>query len=190
MDVLWQVLIAAISVVFWLVAAATVIAFPIWLVVKVVGALRRRVASPPWIRIGDRERAAVAARLGDDYAAGRLALAELESRTAATWDARTYGQLAGVLADLPGRRPRRLGIADAYDACVGVSILALASAPATRLVGGALVLGLLLSHADTRRGEPTVVVLLAFVTALASTVSPAAGLLVAASVAMHALRLR
>ena len=32
--------------------------------------------------------------------------------------------------------------------------------------------------------------LLAFVTALASTVSPAAGLLVAASIAMHALRLR
>jgi Domain of unknown function (DUF1707) len=185
-----QVLIATIYVVFWLVAASTTIAFPIWLGVKVVGAVRRRGAARPWVRIGDRERAAVAARLGDDYAAGRLALGELESRTAATWDARTYGQLAGVLADLPGRRPRRLAIADVYDACVGVGMLALATAPVTRLVGGALVLGLLLSHADPRRGEPTVVVVLTFVTALASTVSPVAGLLVAGSVAIHALRLR
>jgi Domain of unknown function (DUF1707) len=129
-------------------------------------------------------------RLGNDYAAGRLGLTELESRTAATWEARTYAQLASLLGDLPGRRPSRLGITDAYDACVGVSILALATAPPTRLVGGGLVLGLLLSHADTRHGEPTVVVVLAFVTALAAMVSPIAGLLVAASVAMHALRLR
>jgi hypothetical protein len=188
MDGAWQVLIVVLYVGLWLVALATVVSIPLLLGVNAVRFVRRRMVAPPAMRVGDRERAAVAARLGDDYAAGRLALDELEARSAATWEARTYAQLAGVLADLPTRRPRRLELGDAYDALVGVGLLALASVTPWRLIGAALLLALLVSHADARRGDQTAIVLLAIVTALAGALSPAAGLLVAVSVALRALR--
>jgi hypothetical protein len=58
------------------------------------------------LRIGDAERDAVAADLGEHYAAGRLTLEELHERLAATFAAKTYGQLTHLMADLPG--PGRL----------------------------------------------------------------------------------
>jgi hypothetical protein len=52
-------------------------------------------------RVGDAERDAVAAELGDHYAAGRLTLEELNSRIDAAYGATTAGDLARVTADLP-----------------------------------------------------------------------------------------
>lgn len=64
------------------------------------------------LRIGDAERDAVAADLGEHYAAGRLVLDELHERLAAAFAAKTYGQLVQLMADLPG--PGRLaGLAPA-----------------------------------------------------------------------------
>ncbi len=68
---------------------------------------------PPWprggphaLRIGDAERDAAAADLGEHYAAGRLSLDELNERLDAVFSSKTFGQLTRVMADLPG--PGRL----------------------------------------------------------------------------------
>ena len=58
------------------------------------------------LRIGDAERDAAAADLGEHYAAGRLTLDELNERLDAVFSARTFGQLNRIMADLPG--PGRL----------------------------------------------------------------------------------
>jgi hypothetical protein len=62
------------------------------------------------LRIGDADRDAAAADLGDHYVAGRLTLDELHGRLARVFEARTHGQLWNVLADLPGQA-RGQGIA-------------------------------------------------------------------------------
>jgi len=54
------------------------------------------------LRIGDRERDAAAADLGEHYTAGRLTLDELHERLAAAFAAKTFGQLTQIMADLPG----------------------------------------------------------------------------------------
>jgi uncharacterized protein DUF1707 len=54
------------------------------------------------LRIGDTERDAAAADLGDHYVAGRLTLDELHDRLSEVFAAATYGQLWKVMADLPG----------------------------------------------------------------------------------------
>jgi len=68
---------------------------------------------PPWprggphaLRIGDAERDAAAADLGEHYAAGRLSLDELNERLDAVFSSKTFGHLSRVMADLPG--PGRL----------------------------------------------------------------------------------
>lgn len=61
-----------------------------------------RSRGPHALRIGDAERDAAAADLGEHYAAGRLTLDELNHRLDAVFTARTFGQLSGVMADLPG----------------------------------------------------------------------------------------
>jgi hypothetical protein len=61
---------------------------------------------PHAMRIGDAERDAAAADLGEHYTAGRLTLDELQERLAAVFEAKTFGQLAGIMSDLPG--PGRL----------------------------------------------------------------------------------
>jgi hypothetical protein len=66
-----------------------------------------RPRGPHALRIGDAERDAAAADLGEHYAAGRLTLDELNERLESVFAARTYGQIARVMADLPG--PGRLG---------------------------------------------------------------------------------
>jgi Domain of unknown function (DUF1707) len=65
-----------------------------------------RPRGPHALRVGDAERDAAAADLGEHYAAGRLTLDELNERLESVFAARTYGQLARVMADLPG--PGRL----------------------------------------------------------------------------------
>ena len=58
------------------------------------------------MRIGDVERDAAAADLGEHFTAGRLTLDELHHRLGAVFSARTYGQLTRIMADLPRlRRP-------------------------------------------------------------------------------------
>jgi len=64
------------------------------------GQLRPR--GPHALRIGDAERDAAAADLGEHYAAGRLTLDELNERLDAVFSAKTLGQLARVMTDLPG----------------------------------------------------------------------------------------
>jgi hypothetical protein len=55
------------------------------------------------LRIGDSERDAAAADLGEHFAAGRLTLNELHERLAAAFAAKTFGQLTQLMADLPGQ---------------------------------------------------------------------------------------
>jgi hypothetical protein len=75
-----------------------------------------RPRGPHTLRIGDAERDAAAADLGEHYAAGRLTLDELNERLDATFSAKTFGQLARLMADLPGpgRRPWRAGPHDPW----------------------------------------------------------------------------
>ena len=61
---------------------------------------------PHAIRIGDAERDAAAADLGEHYTAGRLTLDELHERLETVFAAKTFGQLARIMSDLPG--PGRL----------------------------------------------------------------------------------
>jgi hypothetical protein len=61
---------------------------------------------PHALRIGDAERDAAAADLGEHYAAGRLTLDELNERIDAVFASKTFEQLARIMADLPG--PGRL----------------------------------------------------------------------------------
>jgi hypothetical protein len=58
---------------------------------------------PHRLRIGDAERDAAAADLGEHYAAGRLTLEELHGRVDAVFAAKTFGQLTAIMADLPWR---------------------------------------------------------------------------------------
>jgi len=66
---------------------------------------------PHALRIGDAERDAAAADLGEHYAAGRLSLDELNERLDAVFSSKTFGQLTRIMADLPGttRLPWRAG---------------------------------------------------------------------------------
>jgi hypothetical protein len=65
-----------------------------------------RPRGPHALRIGDAERDAAAADLGEHYAAGRLTLDELHERLDAVFSAKTFSHLTRVMADLPG--PGRL----------------------------------------------------------------------------------
>jgi DUF1707 SHOCT-like domain len=132
---------ALLYCVFWLTALGTIVAFPIWLSVKAVAAMRRRAVVPWRTRVGDRERAAVARRLRDDYATGRLDLPELEARTDATLGAATYRDLRAIAADLPPPRPlRAFGLLDLALAFVA-GLAGIAVNPSTALL---LLVGILL----------------------------------------------
>jgi uncharacterized membrane protein len=58
-------------------------------------------ATQPSLRIGDRERDAVAAELQEHYARGRLTLEEFNQRLDAVFAAKTQGDLSQITADLP-----------------------------------------------------------------------------------------
>lgn len=70
-----------------------------------------RPPGPHTLRVGDAERDAAAADLGEHYAAGRLTLDELNERLDTVFSAKTFGQLVKVMADMPGpgRLPWRVG---------------------------------------------------------------------------------
>jgi len=53
------------------------------------------------IRASDADRERVTARLRDHYAEGRLTAEELDERTSAALNAKTFGELRRVMADLP-----------------------------------------------------------------------------------------
>lgn len=57
------------------------------------------------IRISDADRERVTARLREHFAEGRLTSEELDERITATLNAKTYGELRRVLADLPESEP-------------------------------------------------------------------------------------
>jgi DNA-binding PadR family transcriptional regulator len=57
------------------------------------------------IRTSDADRERATARLHDHYAEGRLTREELEERVTAALEARTFGDLRRVMADLPGPAP-------------------------------------------------------------------------------------
>jgi hypothetical protein len=57
------------------------------------------------MRASDADRDAVVSELGEHFQAGRLTAAELDERTGQALTARTYGELTGLLADLPASRP-------------------------------------------------------------------------------------
>jgi len=58
-------------------------------------------AIDPNLRASDSDREAVAQQLRDHYAAGRITLDEFDERTTTTYAAKTFGDLDGLLADLP-----------------------------------------------------------------------------------------
>jgi hypothetical protein len=57
------------------------------------------------LRVGDAERSAVAARLSEAHAEGRLTLAEFDERVRDAWAARTAAELAPLTSDLPAAAP-------------------------------------------------------------------------------------
>ena len=59
------------------------------------------------VRVSDRERNSVVARLGDAAAEGRLTLAEFDERCGLAYAAATSEQLAALVVDLPKAKPER-----------------------------------------------------------------------------------
>ena len=59
------------------------------------------------LRIGDAERDASVAALGEHFAAGRLTKEEYDERAGVAWTARTVGDLAALFDDLPAPHPER-----------------------------------------------------------------------------------
>lgn len=64
------------------------------------------------LRIGDHEREAAVAALGEHFAAGRIDKTEYDERAAVAWEARTSGALAPLFADLPDPDPTRSPVRD------------------------------------------------------------------------------
>ena len=58
-------------------------------------------APAPGVRVGDADRDAAAAALGEHFAQGRLTREELSGRLDATLTATTYGELSEAVRDLP-----------------------------------------------------------------------------------------
>jgi len=65
------------------------------------------------IRVSDADRDRVTAQLRDHFAAGRITPGELDERLSAALNAKTFGDLRRIMADLPGPVPALLGAAPA-----------------------------------------------------------------------------
>jgi Domain of unknown function (DUF1707) len=61
----------------------------------------------PGLRAGDRDRDAIADILREQHVAGRLETEEFQVRLDGCYDAKTYGELDELVADLPGEEPPR-----------------------------------------------------------------------------------
>jgi hypothetical protein len=57
------------------------------------------------IRISDADREQVTSRLREHFAEGRLSSDELDERVTATLNAKTFGELRGIMSDLPEPGP-------------------------------------------------------------------------------------
>lgn len=64
-------------------------------------ARHHRITPAPQIRVGDADRDAAAAALGEHFAHGRLTLDELDTRLGAVLAATTHGELSRATGDLP-----------------------------------------------------------------------------------------
>ena len=60
------------------------------------------------LRVSDADREHVTARLREHFAEGRLTREELDERITAALNAKTFGDLRRIMADLPGTVPGRL----------------------------------------------------------------------------------
>jgi Domain of unknown function (DUF1707) len=65
------------------------------------------------IRVSDADRDGVTAQLRDHFAVGRITAGELDERLSAALNAKTFGDLRRIMADLPGPVPAPLGVAPA-----------------------------------------------------------------------------
>jgi hypothetical protein len=74
---------------------------------------------PPTMRASDADRDVVLAELSEHFQAGRLTADELEERTGQTLQARTFGDLAQLTADLPSLAPERPVTGPPGDALTG-----------------------------------------------------------------------
>jgi len=63
------------------------------------------------LRVSDADRDSVTAQLRDHFAAGRITSGELDERLSAALNAKTFGDLRRIMADLPGPVPAPLGAA-------------------------------------------------------------------------------
>jgi len=63
------------------------------------------------IRVSDADRDRVSAQLRDHFAAGRITTGELDERLSAALNAKTFGDLRRIMADLPGPVPALHGSA-------------------------------------------------------------------------------
>jgi hypothetical protein len=63
------------------------------------------------IRVSDADRDRVTGQLRDHFAAGRITSVELDERLSAALNAKTFGDLRRIMADLPGPVPAPLGAA-------------------------------------------------------------------------------
>ena len=63
------------------------------------------------IRVSDADRDRVTAQLRDHFAAGRITPGELDERLSAALNAKTFGDLRRIMADLPGPVPAPLSAA-------------------------------------------------------------------------------
>jgi hypothetical protein len=91
------------------------------------------------LRASDADREAVISRLREAAGEGRLEPEELEERVEAALRSRTYGELAGLVADLPGERrwparPRARASARAFLVGAGVAAAITAAVAAVAMM--------------------------------------------------------
>jgi hypothetical protein len=76
---------------------------------SLVGIGQRWGAMDDSIRVSDADRDRVTVQLRDHFAAGRITPGELDERLSAALNAKTFGDLRGIMSDLPGPVPAPLG---------------------------------------------------------------------------------
>ena len=68
-----------------------------------------RASAAGYLRVSDADRDSALAELSEHFQAGRLTAAELDERTGQALSARTWEDLAGLMADLPPLATRTAG---------------------------------------------------------------------------------